>query len=322
MALPPDMKLDRKAVRPLVGDLRQAASVRRIVLDDGPERGVRALAFSTGGGLDFWALSDRTLDIGTLSWRGTPVAWQGVNGFRAGSFYDAADEEARGFNRNFSGFMVTCGMDHIRQPVNDHPLHGRLPFTPAMLGAYGEDWDRQTPILFCEGEVVQGRLHGEVLRLHRRIEAPVGGNRLTIIDKVTNDGIKAIPQALLYHMNIGWPALRDGSELLLDGTRLLGPFKLPDPDSDNFAESFLMEKGRMAECSLISPGFDARLTVAFDTSTLPHLQIWRDARPNVHAVGIEPCTSARLPGGFSGPEPILELGETRTYRVEVRFDPA
>ena len=51
---------------PLVGDLRQVASVRRIVLDDGAERGVRALAFSTGDGLDFWVLTDRSLDIGPL----------------------------------------------------------------------------------------------------------------------------------------------------------------------------------------------------------------------------------------------------------------
>ncbi len=37
---------------------RQFASVRPIMLDDGPERGVRCLGFSTGGGLDFWALTD------------------------------------------------------------------------------------------------------------------------------------------------------------------------------------------------------------------------------------------------------------------------
>ena len=51
------------ALRSLVGSLRQYASVRRIVLDDGGERGVRALAFTTGGGLDFWAMADRALDI-------------------------------------------------------------------------------------------------------------------------------------------------------------------------------------------------------------------------------------------------------------------
>jgi hypothetical protein len=68
--IPPDLKSR-------VGDPRQFASVRRITLDDGPERGVRALAFSTGGGLDFWVLSDRSLDIGPLWWRGACVAGAG-----------------------------------------------------------------------------------------------------------------------------------------------------------------------------------------------------------------------------------------------------
>lgn len=36
-----------------VADLHQLASVRRITLDEGPERGVRALSFDTGGGLAF-----------------------------------------------------------------------------------------------------------------------------------------------------------------------------------------------------------------------------------------------------------------------------
>ncbi len=45
-----------RELRAKVGDLRQFASVRRITLDDGVEQGVRALAFSSGGGLDFWVL--------------------------------------------------------------------------------------------------------------------------------------------------------------------------------------------------------------------------------------------------------------------------
>ena len=64
-----------RQLRAKVGDLRQFASVRRITLDDGVERGVRALVFSSGGGLDFWAVSDRSLDIGPLWWKGMPVAW-------------------------------------------------------------------------------------------------------------------------------------------------------------------------------------------------------------------------------------------------------
>jgi hypothetical protein len=183
-------------MRPLVGDLRQLASVRRIVLDDGPERGVRALAFSTGGGLDFWVLSDRSLDIGPLWWRGVSLAWQSPAGFRSPALHDPEGEGGRGFNRSFSGFLVTGGLDHIRQPADDHPLHGRLPFTPARLLSYGEDWDAAEPVLFCDGEVIQARYGGEALRLRRRIEAPIGGGEIRIEDTVESLGAERCPQAM------------------------------------------------------------------------------------------------------------------------------
>ena len=136
---------------------------------------MRALAFSTGGGLDFWVLSDRSLDIGPLWWKGTQLAWQAPAGFRSPALTDPDSEDGRGFNRSLSGFLVTCGLDHTRQPVAGHPLHGRLPFTPARVTAYGEDWRAAVPVLYVEGEVTQARFGGEALRLHRRIEAPIGG---------------------------------------------------------------------------------------------------------------------------------------------------
>ena len=105
-----------RELRAKVGDLRQFASVRRITLDDGVERGVRALAFSSGGGLDFWALSDRSLDIGPLWWKGMPVAWQSMAGFRSPALHDPEEDGGRGYSRTNSGFLVTCGLDHIRQP--------------------------------------------------------------------------------------------------------------------------------------------------------------------------------------------------------------
>ena len=127
----------RAALRPLAGDLRQLASIRRITLDDGPERGVRALAFSSGGGLDFWTLSDRSLDIGPLWFRGTPVAWQGPAGFVGPALLDAQCDGGRGIERCFSGLLVTCGLDHIRKPPG-MTLHGGLPLTPARVTSYGE----------------------------------------------------------------------------------------------------------------------------------------------------------------------------------------
>ena len=303
-------------LRPKVGDLRQLAAVRRIVLDDGPERGVRALSFSTGGGLDFWVLTDRSFDIGPLWLRGMPIAWQGANGFRSPALHDAGEDDGTGFNRSLSGFLVTCGLDHVRQPRHGRPLHGRLPATPGRLLAYGEDWNRDEPLLFCEGEVTQARYGGEALRLHRRIEAPIGGTALRIEDRVEN--LLAEPQAhdILYHFNAGFPALTESTRLDLDGQ----PLSLPDDATPNVS-CRRADAAAVATCSMVTPlapdGMELRLTIGFDTRTLPFLQIWRDARPHRNILGLEPCASARLPDGSSAPAPPLPAASSRSYSVHV-----
>jgi len=72
---------DRATLRPLVGDLRQVASVRRIVLDDGPERGVRALAFSTGGGPGFLGARRPLAGYRAAWFQGMQLGWQAPTGF-------------------------------------------------------------------------------------------------------------------------------------------------------------------------------------------------------------------------------------------------
>lgn len=304
------------SLRPLVGDLRQLASVRRITLDDGAERGVRALAFSTGGGLDFWVMADRSLDIGPLWWRGLPVAWQSPGGFRSPALHDAEGEGGTGFDRSFSGLLVTCGLDRIRQPSGGEPLHGRLPFTPARLTAYGEDWERDEPMLFCEGEVVQARYGGEAFRLRRRIEAPVGGNALRIEDMVENLSAEARTQAILYHVNLGFPAIATGTRVRLGGRDLLAPLLLPDPSAASAAESHPVDHEPQAVCTVATPqatGGEQVAILSFETATLPHLQVWHDLRPHAGVLALEPCTSARAQGGVSGPEPVIEPGGQRRY---------
>jgi len=311
--IPPDLKTR-------VGDLRQFASVRRITLDDGPECGVRALAFSTGGGLDFWTLSDRSLDIGPLWWRGQALAWQGHGGFQNPAYHDAEGDGGLGFNRSFSGFLVTGGLNHTRHPADGQPLHGRLPFTPARVLAYGEDWDRNDPILFCAGEVVQARLGAEALRLRRRIETAIGGSSLTITDTVENLANTPSQQASLYHFNLGFPAIADGTIVEALGRRLLGPLQVPDATLPSESVSYPVGTADFAGCTISTPRPDgSRLTIRFEwsASSLPHLQLWHNLQPRVCVLSIEPCTSARRDGGLSAQEPILEAGDIRRYVLRV-----
>jgi hypothetical protein len=276
-------------------------SIRESVID-----GTRALAFSTGGGLDFAVLIDRSLDIGPLSWRGRSVGYVGPSGFRHPAGHDPFADDRRGFNRLFSGFLVTGGLEHIRQPANGHPLHGTLPFTPATLTASGAD----ERTMFCEGEVRRS-----CFRLRRRVEAAVGGRGFSIVDVVENVGNTPQRQASLYHFNVGRPALASGTEVTQGPHRRLGPLIVPDTALESV--SYPASDGG-ARCTVTTP--DMRVDFAWDGSTLPHLQLWGDLRPERGVLSVEPCTSERLEGGLSGEEPILEPGRIRRYALSVSIE--
>jgi hypothetical protein len=269
---------------------------REIVID-----GTRALAFTTNSGLEFAVLIDRSLDIGPLSWRGEAVGWVGPSGFRHPAGHDPQADEGRGFNRLFSGFLVTGGLEHIRQPAGGHPLHGSLAFTPARLTASGVD--------FCEGEVRQPGF-----RLTRRIEARA--NTLSIVDVVWNVAATEQRQASLYHFNIGRPALASGTVVRQGPYQRLGPLTVPDKALPSI--SYPVTAGG-AQCTVVTPGVTVEF--AFDGATLPHLQLWGDLGLERGGVlSVEPCTSERLEGGLSGEEPVLEPGNARQYTLSVSLD--
>jgi len=301
--------------RQLLGDVRQFASVQRIVLDDGQERGVRALAFSTGGGLDFWVLSDRGFDIGPLWWRGMQLGWQSPAGFRSPALNERWDDKGRGMERGFSGMLVTCGLEHVRAPDGASPLHGRLPFTPGRLLAYGEEWDAPEPHLFCKGEMVQYRIGGEGLRLTRRITAPLGGTELRVDDVVENIGPEPQPIAMLYHVNPGFPLVDEGTTVMLDGTCIVGPLQ-PSESSVGLVKWHDVH-GPAAAVMVGAPACPAVLEISWGADTLSCLQTWRNIQQNIGVLGIEPCTTP--PGAAM---PVLAPGEKRRNRLALRLTPA
>ena len=313
--------ISRAGLAGWTGDLRQLASVRGITLSDGPERGLRALAFSTGGGLDFWALADRCLDIGPLWVGGLPVAWQHPNGFIAPDLFRPEADRGTGFQRALSGLLVTCGLDHVRQPTRDQPLHGTVPLTPARLLARGEEWDAPEPVLYAEAEVTQAHLGGAAFRLRRRIEAPVGGRSLTLSDRVENIGVEPQALNLLYHINFGFPAVGVGTEVLLDGVPQM---RVPLPCDEAAASvQCLRVPGHELRAELRRPAEGSwpglRASVTADARDLPFVQFWSDPRPRRNILAIEPATCERRPDGTSEPGPTLRPGEDWTARLALDF---
>lgn len=210
------------------GSLAQFGGVRLVTLENGVERGIRMLEFHTGSGLYFSVLVDRAMDIAELSHKGRAIGWQSPTGFRHPGLHNHEGEQGIGWVRSFSGFLSTCGLDHVLGPEEvsaenynypyrksvKHGLHGRIGSIPAKLTGYGERWEGDRCILWAEGVVEQAAVFGEVLHLHRRIEADLGGNEIRLTDRVVNAGFAQTPHMFFYHVNLGYPVIDEGSRYL------------------------------------------------------------------------------------------------------------
>ena len=71
------------------------------------------LEFRSGTGLRFTVLVDRALDIADCSFNEVPIGWHSPTGFRHPGLHDYEGEGGLGWQRSFSGLLLTCGLDHI-----------------------------------------------------------------------------------------------------------------------------------------------------------------------------------------------------------------
>jgi len=336
--------LSRRELLRRMGGLEQVAGVRLVTVDDGGERGTRLLEFRTGSGLSFDVLVDRAFDIGRAEIDGKSLAWHSGVGFK-GPWY--AEQLDLGWFRTWGGgLLTTCGIDHALFMAEDtarqhhyapkatekYGLHGRISNTPARLVGYGERWDGDECTLWATGEITQARVFGEQFVLRRRVEAKVGESRLTIHDEVENIGNAPTPHMYLYHVNVGWPVLDDGAELLAP---VSNPVARGDHDTAGYTRFHGPTKGYVEQVTEhdVHGEKDGSVPVAivnrargigayevFNQKQLPRHFIWRMLGQGTYACGIEPSTNStrgRLADKAAGQLIVLEPGQTREYDLEL-----
>jgi hypothetical protein len=222
--------------------------------------------------------------------------------------------------------MNTCGLDHVlgmaeesadhyNYPYRDkisHGIHGRISYTPARLTGYGVEWDGDECLLWAEGEMRQTAMFAENLKLTRRVEAKVGEPSVEIHDRVENLGFHRTPHMLLYHVNIGWPVLDDGAEVLAPIAST--PYLAHDEDATDvdyrfqtapldgfreqvYAHDVTPESDGIVPAALINRRFDwgdgrkgLGFLMQYYKSELPCLLQWQNLQAGNYVMGIEPCT--------------------------------
>lgn len=325
-------KYSVRELRRRVGNMDQAAAIRTVQLDDGNERPTRAAVFHTGAGLEFTVLLDRALDISAASHNGRAMGWRSKTGDVAPQFYEA--EGFRWLRSYFGGLVTTCGLTHVGSPRPDsallgNGLHGRIGNLPARDIKIVQEWQGNDYVLSVTGTMRDTVVFGENLTMTRTVSTKLGESRFWIHDVVTNEGFDKTDYMLLYHCNIGWPALDAGSRML-SPSRLVAPrdaeaqdgksnWDKMDPPLHKYSEKCYYHDMAPARdgsvtVALVNDGFSRGdgfgVYVKYNKKELPRFVQWKQMGEQDYVIGFEPCNC-----GVEGREIDEELGLLHSLRA-------
>lgn len=320
-----------------VGDVSQVGGARLVTFAEGPEAGVAVAEFRTGSGFAFAVLPGRGMDIGFAEYRGVPLCWRSSTGEIAAAFYEPAGE---GWLRGFSGgLMATCGLTTAGWPSTDEgqalPLHGRASYLPARNIQVDGDWQGDDYVMWVQGRTRETVVFGENVRLTRRVWARLGESRLFIDDVVENLGHTAVPHMIAYHINVGFPVLDEGSELLSSAAEIqplteefapalatspvYGP-PIADAQAAVLIHRPLAAADGWAATALVNRRRALGLYVKQRPSQLPWLWQWKFPGQGTYVAGVEPANCfglGRADDRARGTLQFLEPGAQQTYNLEI-----
>lgn len=242
-----------------VGSMDQLCGARRVVLDEGNEKGSEAVQFHTGSGLNFTALAGRALDISSADWCGQSLCWRSPVGDTAAAFYEP---EGLGWLRGFYGGLVcTCGLSwagaphadpssseggpltHVDadgqakwQPTGSLGLHGRISNVPAKHLSVCEWWDGDDYWMSAFGEMREAVIFGTNLLLRRTVKAKLGESKIWIHDEVENQSFAPQEHMFLYHCNLGFPVIAEGAEYLINSRQVTPRDEVAAPHLDSWKQ--------------------------------------------------------------------------------------
>ncbi len=337
-------ELTREEILKRVGDISQIGGVRLACLADGAERGVRIAEVNTGGGLYYTVLLDRGMDIAWTSYKGISIAWRSATGNLSPFFFEP---EGLGWLRGFhGGLMNTCGLTYHGAPCKDkstHPfleeeelgLHGRASFTPASCVWVDGEWQGDQYIFWVQGKVREAIVFGDKLVLYRKIWGRLGENIIYIEDRVRNEGSQESPFMILYHVNVGYPVLDEGSRLLLPVTKTVPRDKHAEEGKENWDAFAAPQKGYFEKVYLHYPkiledGKSASLLLnekmqlgvylKFDVEALPYFTEWKMLGEGEYVLGMEPGNAfplGRSKERVEGRLRFLKPGEEQRITLEI-----
>ncbi len=178
---------------------------------------------------------------------------------------------------------------------------------------------------------------GENLQLTRRIETQLGATWLRIHDVVKNMGYKRTPHMILYHINIGFPVVDDGAEVVLPSRQVTPRTeiaakdisiwnRLIAPTPGFFEQVYFHQMGAKADgtvvCGIVNRACEGGfgVMVRYNRQELPCFTQWKMMGQGEYVVGLEPgnaLVQGRVEERAAGRLQYLDPGEERHYTLEI-----
>lgn len=322
----------------------QLGGIETSVVDNGLGRGTRIAWINTGTGLRYKVIIDRGMDIADAFYNRHSLAWLSHSGITTP---EKLSNRGIDWLRTFGGgLLTTCGLTHVGGPEIDaygeRGLHDQVSNIPAML----ESIIQPDPVngkmdMSITGRVMQTTVFGPTLELKRTISGTIGEATIRIRDEVINRGNALAPHMLLYHFNLGWPLVDEGTDILWKGewqARAGGindkifregyNFRKCSPPMEEHSGSgeavafinVVPADNGLYTCGLHNQQIGIALAMRFQKKQLPWLTNWQHWGKGEYVTGIEPGTNPPIGQAKAREEQqliFLQPGEMRPYDLEI-----
>jgi len=327
-----------------ISNLAQLGGIETSVIDNGAGRGTRIAWVNTGTGLRYKVVIDRAMDIADAFYNQNSLAWLSHTGITSPQpFSDKGLDWLRTFG---GGLVTTCGLTHVGGPETDkfgeRGLHGLISNTPAEIESIIQPDPFQGKMeMSITGTIKETQIFGPSLELKRTISSTLGKAVIRIHDEVINRGNQAAPHMILYHCNLGWPLIDEGSAIIWKGEwtardgsvnnrifRNDNDFRRCPPLLDEHLGTgedvalidIVADPSGICTCGVHNHQLGIALAIRFQKKQLPWLTNWQHWGRGEYVTGLEP--GSNRPIGQAKARELGELimiapGEARKYDLEI-----
>lgn len=297
-------------MNPKVSNFCQIATLRRYTVSEGREKGLDVIDCDNGK-LRFLINVTKALDIMQLYHEGQNMSFISKNGF--------SPREHEFLNRFEGGMLYTCGLDAVggREGYTTHGSHHNIPAEVITMTADESG-------ICIEGIIRHTAIFGENVVMRRKIFSAVGSSKLTVEDTLINEGFTPAEYALLYHINVGYPMLDEGSEVKGNINNITPRTPYAKECIDEALKITAPEVAREEMCyyldiddgeiALVNSKINKTFKVTYSKETLPEFLEWKAMTSGDYALGLEPATT-RLDENLSFKT--LESGEKKSFKIEI-----